>query len=508
MKKLFSALLAALLLLNLTACGEKESDDTPSGYGDSLISELYSEEGEYTDAENNTLSYSYHVPRIVSETAVAAALNAEIADKFGALAQEQKDMMAARASLTCLSVTWTSYWSDSLLCLVVRAEMDGDTSVTEAYSYDFFGGKRLMSEDLLARCELSTQDFVTAARRTAANYFDETYRDALSGSMGGADFIASYAERRAWTLSDENINAQMRLYLDGGALHMIVPIGSFAGAESYDADLALDLTARETVEKTAQDNFVKASLSDGMLHVSFEETEGSAWYAENFRFDYETLYFVSGLYSVYTDVFVGSVGQGYFPYVFLLTDAGTVEYVNLLEGLTAGFLCDGGPLGGVSNIVSFESGKVDEDYGSYQTVFAVDKSGGRHDLSGPVSDADYTVPSEFLGTWTAEVTHDTAEGGSYVSDYLLTLTDGGGMTVQDINTEAHIFFEYIGQINYLGTNGEGMVFGYHLNETGGSVRGGAFTLLRGADGLRVKAVTGENLFDAPAGRATIFSWSA
>lgn len=375
MKKLFSALLAALLLLNLAACGEKEPDDTSSGYDDSLISELYSEEGEYTDAENNTLTYSYHVPRIVSETAVAAALNDEIADRFGALVQEQKNMVASRVSLTCLSVTWTSYWNDSLLCLVVRAEMDGDTSATETYSYDFFGGKRLMSEDLLVRCELSTQDFVAAARRTAANYFDETYRDTLSGSMGGADFIASYAERRAWTLSDENINAEMRLYLDGGALHMIVPIGSFAGAESYDADLALDLSAREMVEKTAQDSFVKAALSGGDLTVSFEKTADSAWYAKNFRFDYETIYPVEGLYSDYTDVFVGSVGQGYFPYIFLLTSEGAVEYVNLLEGLTAGFLCDGGPLGGVKDIVSFESGEVEEDYGTYQTVFAVDAAG-------------------------------------------------------------------------------------------------------------------------------------
>ena len=50
MKKLTTALLTALLLLNLAACGEKEPDDTPSGYDDSLISELYSEEGEYTDS--------------------------------------------------------------------------------------------------------------------------------------------------------------------------------------------------------------------------------------------------------------------------------------------------------------------------------------------------------------------------------------------------------------------------------------------------------------------------
>lgn len=505
MKRMIFALLAALLLLSLAACGEKEPDDTPSGYDDSLISELYSEEGEYTDAENNTLSYRYHVPQIVSETAVAAALNAEIADKFGALVQEQKSMMAGRVSLTCLSVTWKSYWNDSLLCLVLTSEMDGDMTDYAVYSYDFFGGKRLTSEDLLAREGLSTQEFVMAARRTAANYFDGLYRDALSGSMGGADFVASYAERRAWTLSDENINAEMRLYLDGGALHMIVPVGSFAGAESYDADLALDLSARETVEKTAQDSFVKARLSGGSLTVSFEKTADSAWYAENFRFDYGTAYPVAGLYSDYTDVFVGSVGQGYFPYVFLLTKEGAVEYVNLLEGLTAGFLCDGGPLGGVKDIVTFESGTVEEEYGTYQTVFAVDVSGEKHDLSGPVSDADYTVPSEFLGEWTATVTHDTAEQGSYDSDYILTLSDGGGLTVQDINSEVGLYFEYTGQLNYLGTNGEGMVFGYHLNERAGTVRYGAFTLLRGEDGLHVKSVAGENFFDAPSGRATVFS---
>ena len=505
MKRMISALLAALLLLSLAACGEKEPDDTPSGYDDSLISELYSEEGEYTDAENNTLSYRYHVPQIVSETAVAAALNAEIADKFGALVQEQKSMMAGRVSLTCLSVTWKSYWNDSLLCLVLTSEMDGDMTDYAVYSYDFFGGKRLTSEDLLAREGLSTQEFVMAARRTAANYFDGLYRDALSGSMGGADFIASYAERRAWTLSDENINAEMRLYLDGGALHMIVPVGSFAGAASYDADIALDLSARETVERTAQDSFVKARLSGGSLTVSFEKTADSAWYAENFRFDYETVYPVAGLYSDYTDVFVGSVGQGYFPYVFLLTKEGAVEYVNLLEGVTAGFLCDGGPLGGVKDIVTFESGTVEEEYGTYQTVFAVDVSGEKHDLSGPVSDADYTVPSEFLGEWTATVTHDTAEQGSYDSDYILTLSDGGGLTVQDINSEVGLYFEYTGQLNYLGTNGEGMVFGYHLNERAGTVRYGAFTLLRGEDGLHVKSVAGENFFDAPSGRATVFS---
>lgn len=99
MKKIRSALLAALLLLTLSSCGEERENDETTGYDDSLIKELYSEEGEYTDGEGNTMAYCYHVPQLVSETAVAAALNAEIADRFGALAQEQKNMMASHASL-------------------------------------------------------------------------------------------------------------------------------------------------------------------------------------------------------------------------------------------------------------------------------------------------------------------------------------------------------------------------------------------------------------------------
>lgn len=513
MKQFFAALLAVLMAAALCACGAQDDADhgaqePETGYDDALLGELYSTEGEYTDENGNTLRYSYHVPQLKSETATAAALNAEIADACGALVQEQLELMDARASLTCLSVSWESCWNGSLVCLVVKRVMDADCEDYAVYSYDYFGGRRLTSEDLIARCGMEAAEFTAVARRTAARRFDALYREQLANYSGGAEFIAAYAERRAWTLSDENINAQMKLFLKDGALRMIVPVGSFAGADSYEEVLTLDTSAQKLPEKEAQDRFVRVSLSDGALRVRFEETEESAWYAENFRFDYETVYFAEGLYADYADVFVGSVGQGYFPYVFLLTEDGTVEYVNLLEGLTAGFLCCGGPLGGVSGIVSFEAGEVEEEYGSYQTVFAVDGAGKKHDLAGPVSDADYTVPAGFTGTWTAEVSHDTAEQGSYMGAYVLAIGDGGGVTLQDINTESHVYYEYSGQINYLGTNGEGMVFGYHLNEMGGSVRFGAFTLLHGEnDTLRVKIVTGENLFDAPVGRATVFERS-
>lgn len=508
MRRFFALLALSALMLSLAACAEDTADrpmDDTSAYGDALLSELYSDEGEYTDENGNTLSYRYHVPQLKSETAVAAALNQEIAERYGALVEEQKAMMASHASLTCLGVSWESYWNESLLCLVITSVMGGDSVAHSVYSYDFFGGKRLTSEDLAARCGLGEEAFLRSARLAAADYFDTTYQDALAQGSS-AEFAALYAERRAWTLSDENINMQMRCYLDDGTLKLILPIGSFAGADSYDAVLVPDLAQRQDPPLEAEDRFVHAALSDGTLRVWFEETEDSAWYAQNFRFDYETVYFVEGLYASYTDMFIGSMGKGYFPYLFLLTDAGTVESVNLLEGLTAGFLCCGGVLGGLRDIVSLEAGTVEEEYGGYETVFAVDSAGEKHDLSGSVSDMDWVLPQEFLGTWTAEVTHDTAEE-SYESSYVLTLSDGGGLTVEDIVSGAELYYEYRGQVNYLGTNGEGMVFSYHLNGSSDAVRCGAFTLLRAGEELRVKAVAGEDLFDAPLGRATVFTWS-
>ena len=271
----------------------------------------------------------------------------------------------------------------------------------------------------------------------------------------GADFIASYAERRAWTLSDANINTQMRVYLaEDDILHVILPLGAFAGAEYYHVDLVPDFSAPSCAEKEASDRFVHAALgTDGTLNVSFEQTADSAWYAENFRFDYETVYPVAGLYSDYTDVFIGSVGQGYFPYVFLLTSEGAVEYVNLLEGLTAGFLCCGGPLGGVGDIAAFESGEVEEDYGTYQTVFAVDKNGEEINRNRLIALISAVLLSERAGTIvTDSVTSDglaafiAARGGKHcrfkrgyknVINEAIRLNEAGEYAPLAIETSGH-----------------------------------------------------------------------
>ena len=66
-------------------------------------------------------------------------------------------------------------------------------------------------------------------------------RSTHSGAIAGGDTNEFLAERRDWTLSDENINMDARTYADGaGKLHVVLPIGSIAGADSYEQVLALD----------------------------------------------------------------------------------------------------------------------------------------------------------------------------------------------------------------------------------------------------------------------------
>ena len=50
-----------------------------------------------------------------------------------------------------------------------------------------------------------------------------------------------YQELRSWTLSEQNLNLDLPLYLSDGILHVIAPIGSIAGAGYLSRDLALDL---------------------------------------------------------------------------------------------------------------------------------------------------------------------------------------------------------------------------------------------------------------------------
>lgn len=252
MKKILTMLLAAAMLFTLAACGttpnEADSNnnneqndhqtETPdTSYETPQITELYSEDFDYTDGVGNNGHYTYRVPQIEADTQGAEAINKAIADTYGPIVDGVKESVSEKVSLSCLYVAWETYQYENIMSLVVSCGWDADMDSYNVYLYDIASGQQLTTEDLLKTLNVDEQAFLEAVRRAAADKFDTQY-----GAIAGGDMDEFLTERRDWTLSDENINMDVRTYADGaGNLHVVLPIGSIAGADSYEQVLDLDM---------------------------------------------------------------------------------------------------------------------------------------------------------------------------------------------------------------------------------------------------------------------------
>ena len=131
-----------------------------------------------------------------------------------------------KVSLSCFYVAWESYQYENILSLVVSCGWDADVNEYNVYLYDIVSGQQLTTAGLLKTLDVDETVFLEAVRRAAAAKFDTQY-----GAIAGGDTDEFLTERRDWTLSDENINMDVRTYADGdGKLHVVLPIGSVAGA--------------------------------------------------------------------------------------------------------------------------------------------------------------------------------------------------------------------------------------------------------------------------------------
>ena len=202
--------------------------------GTSLIGALYNEAFDYTDGGSSG-HYTYRVPQLLADTKDAKAINREIADRYGPIVEEALASKEDGTGISCRYVAWTSYQYGDILSLIVSCGWNYDATEESVYLYDTAAGTRLTTTALLTTLGVDETVFLDTVRRVAAERFDAKY------SQTGAA-AEEVAERRAWTLSDANINMDIGTYPDGaGWLYAVVPIGSIAGASSYEQVLPLGL---------------------------------------------------------------------------------------------------------------------------------------------------------------------------------------------------------------------------------------------------------------------------
>ena len=219
-------------------------DFTPSEAEDTVyFTDLYDEDLDYSDAVGNSGHYTYRVPQLAADTEGATEINRAISEKYSPIVEEVLRNVSEGFSLSCLYIAWESYEYGEILSLVVSCGWGADVTDYSVYLYDTDNGQRLTTADLLSVVHVSETSFLDAVRAAATECFDKQYAEVSSDDS----FKEMVAERRAWTLSDDNINTDVPAYADAaGALYVILPIGSIAGADAYEQVLALDAFDQQT----------------------------------------------------------------------------------------------------------------------------------------------------------------------------------------------------------------------------------------------------------------------
>ena len=454
MKKLLSLTAAALLLIT-TGCGRsnaplasassaapsvsapiteptvESSDDTAPTVqkdeaaakpqnsrrlDDSRIIPLYSERFTYTDPYGIEDTYFYEVPQIDDDTEDAKHINEMINYRYGYLVERALDARSRNDFIDTSYIIWVSNWNGPVLSLQITSSDRMFNDDVGSYHYNFATGQELTNLDLLEYMGYTdSAKTLNALQRATAQYFDLHY--------GGNDptYAAELNQMRVQSLSElDSVFTYYSIFPHfSNGFVVTVPMYTPAGSGMYWTDVQVDPDKRQasgqilhgqdewfTCDVTAAGEVTVRALTDyvtpdgAMTYQTMKE-----WY----ELGDETEFAVSGCYGNYIKMLMTSIGQDYAPYVFLLTENGNVEYIDVISGAQCGTMVNGGPLFGINGIVRFETGTAyDAEYGAeYTTVYGISRDNEKFNLMEAVwNTAPLSIPSvvgsfvsEETGTW-------------------------------------------------------------------------------------------------------------
>lgn len=445
MKRSCAVLLAAAMLLSAAGCAQdskrpeptepaasavsetsvenvEAAEETPQKpqssrrLDDSRISTLYDERFTYTDPYGIEDTYFYQVPQIDDDTEGAKNINEMIGYRFGYLVERALDARSRNDFIDTSYIIWVSNWDGPLLSLQITSSDAMYNHDVGSYHYNFDTGQELSNPEMLAHLGYTDDAKVMhALERAVAQHFDTYY------GYIDPDQTAMLYMMRAQSLSNlDGLYSYYSLYPKySHGFVATVPMYTPAGSGMYWTDVQVDPDKRQgsgqilhgqdewfTCDVTAAGEVTVRALTDyvtpdgAMTYQTMKE-----WY----ELGDKTEFAVSGCYGNYIKILMTSIGQDYAPYVFLLTENGNVEYIDVISGAQCGTMVNGGPLFGINGIVRFETGTAyDAEYGAeYATVYGVSRDNEKFNLMEAVwNTAPLSIPnmvgsfvSEDTGTW-------------------------------------------------------------------------------------------------------------
>lgn len=534
MKKRFAVLLAAAMLLSAAGCAQdskrpeptepaasavsetsvenvEAAEDTPQKpqssrrFDDSRISTLYDERFTYTDPYGIEDTYFYQVPQIDDDTEGAKNINEMIGYRFGYLVERALDARSRNDFIDTSYIIWVSNWDGPLLSLQITSSDAMYNHDVGSYHYNFDTGQELSNPEMLAHLGYTDDAKVMhALERAVAQHFDTYY------GYIDPDQTAMLYMMRAQSLSNlDGLYSYYSLYPKySHGFVATVPMYTPAGSGMYWTDVQVDPDKRQGSGQIlhGQDEWFTCDVSaDGAVTVraltDYVTPDGAMTYQtmkEWYELGDKTEFAVSGCYSDYIKMLMTSIGQDYAPYVFLLTENGNVEYIDVISGAQCGTMVNGGPLFGINGIVRFETGTAyDAEYGAeYATVYGVSRDNEKFNLMEAVwNTAPLSIPnmvgsfvSEETGTW-FEICEDQPNfyTGAYTNGQRIPAT-------------------WDSSISYLGMDDRGWICSVSLfrMDSGRTQRETLAMMPADYGGVNVMHIGGESLLNLPQQEAVWF----
>lgn len=534
MKKRCAVLLAAAMLLSAAGCAQdskrpeptepaasavsetsvenvEAAEDTPQKpqssrrFDDSRISTLYDERFTYTDPYGIEDTYFYQVPQIDDDTEGAKNINEMIGYRFGYLVERALDARSRNDFIDTSYIIWVSNWDGPLLSLQITSSDAMYNHDVGSYHYNFATGQELSNPEMLAHLGYTDDAKVMhALERAVAQHFDTYY------GYIDPDQTATLYMMRAQSLSNlDGLYSYYSLYPKySHGFVATVPMYTPAGSGMYWTDVQVDPDKRQGSGQIlhGQDEWFTCDVSaDGAVTVraltDYVTPDGAMTYQtmkEWYELGDKTEFAVSGCYSDYIKMLMTSIGQDYAPYVFLLTENGNVEYIDVISGAQCGTMVNGGPLFGINGIVRFETGTAyDAEYGAeYATVYGVSRDNEKFNLMEAVwNTAPLSIPnmvgsfvSEDTGTW-FEICEDQPNfyTGAYTNGQMVPAT-------------------WDSSISYLGMDDRGWICSVSLfrMDSGRTQRETLAMMPADYGGVNVMHIGGESLLNLPQQEAVWF----
>lgn len=534
MKRSCAVLLAAAMLLSAAGCAQdskrpeptepaasavsetsvenvEAAEDTPQKpqssrrLDDSRISTLYDERFTYTDPYGIEDTYFYQVPQIDDDTEGARNINEMIGYRFGYLVERALDARSRNDFIDTSYIIWVSNWDGPLLSLQITSSDAMYNHDVGSYHYNFATGQELSNPEMLAHLGYTDNAKVMhALERAVAQHFDTYY------GYIDPDQTAMLYMMRAQSLSNlDGLYSYYSLYPKySHGFVATVPMYTPAGSGMYWTDVQVDPDKRQGSGQIlhGQDEWFTCDVSaDGAVTVraltDYVTPDGAMTYQtmkEWYELGDKTEFAVSGCYGDYIKMLMTSIGQDYAPYVFLLTENGNVEYIDVISGAQCGTMVNGGPLFGINGIVRFETGTAyDAEYGAeYATVYGVSRDNEKFNLMEAVwNTAPLSIPSmvgsfvsEETGTW-FEICEDQPNfyTGAYTNGQRIPAT-------------------WDSSISYLGMDDRGWICSVSLfrMDSGRTQRETLAMMPADYGGVNVMHIGGESLLNLPQQEAVWF----